>query len=71
MISNKTNKAMIHEILEGFAQTGIKELKDSLERLFNQLMIAEREDYIGVGPYERSPDRKYHSNGFKDKTLVT
>ena len=71
MISNKTNKAMIQEILEDFANEGINQLKDSLERLFNQLMIAEREDFIGAGPYERSPDRKDYSNGFKNKTLLT
>lgn len=71
MISNKTNQAMIQEILENFAQTGINQLQDSLERLFNQLMIAEREDYLGAGPYERTPDRKDYANGFKDKKLVT
>jgi len=34
-------------------------------------MIAEREDYIGARPYERTPNRRRYSNGFKDKTLVT
>lgn len=71
MISNKTNQALIHEILEDFAKRGISELKSSLERLFNQLMVAEREDYIGAGPYERTPERKDHSNGFKNKNLLT
>jgi putative transposase len=71
MISNKTNQALIHEILEDFAKRGIAELKSSLERLFNQLMVAEREDYIGAGPYERTPERKDHSNGFKNKNLLT
>ena len=71
MISNKTNQAIIHEILEGFAKTGIAQLKDSLEKLFNQLMIAEREDHIGAGPYERTPERNTYSNGFKDKMLLT
>lgn len=71
MISNKANKAMINEVLEDFARTGIDELKESLEKLFNQLMIAEREDYIGASPYERTPDRKTYSNGFKDKKLLT
>jgi len=71
MISNKTNKAMIHEVLEAFAQNGIVELKDSLEKLFNQLMLAEREDFIGAAPYERTPERKAYSNGFKDKKLLT
>lgn len=52
MILNKTNKAMIHEILEEFAKTGIDQLKDSIERLFNQLMVAGREDYLEAAPYE-------------------
>lgn len=71
MISNKSNKAMIQEILEDFAITGVTELKNSLEKLFNQLMLAEREDHIGAGPYERTPERKTHANGFKDKKLLT
>jgi len=71
MISNKSNKAMIQEILEDFTSQGINQLKDSLERLFNQLMIAEREDFIGAGPYERSNDRRDYSNGFKNKSLLT
>lgn len=71
MISNKNNTGMIHEILEDFAKTGINELKNSLEKLFNQLMLAEREEYIGASPYERTPDRKAYSNGFKNKKLLT
>ena len=71
MISNKTNIAHVHEILEDIAQQGIHELRESLERLFNQLMIAEREDAVGAAPYERSSDRKGHCNGFKDKKLLT
>lgn len=71
MISNKTNKAMINEVLENFAMTGIAQLKDSLEKLFNQLMIAEREEHICASPYERSLERKGYSNGFKNKKLLT
>lgn len=71
MISNKTNKAVIHEILEEFSKNGIEELKNSLERLLNQLMLAEREDFIGAAPYERTPERKTYSNGFKNKKLLT
>lgn len=71
MISNKANKSMIQEVLESFASTGIAELKDSLEKLFNQLMIADREGYLCASPYERTLDRKGYSNGFKDKKLLT
>ena len=35
MISNKTNRYMIEEVLEQFATQGINQLKASLEQLFN------------------------------------
>jgi putative transposase len=71
MISNKTNKANISEVLEDFARNGINELKESLERLFNQLMIAEREETVRAAPYERTSERNGYCNGFKDKKLLT
>lgn len=71
MISNKTNRGLINEILEDFAKQGINQLKESLERLFNQLMIAERETAVGAAPYERSSERRGYCNGFKDKKLLT
>lgn len=71
MISNTSNKYVIQEILEEFARTGIGQLKESLENLFNQLMIAERENFVGASPYERTPARHGHCNGFKEKKLLT
>jgi len=71
MISNKTNQFLIHEVLEDFMKNGINELKESMERLFNQLMLAEREDFVGAAPYERTPHRKDYCNGFKEKSLLT
>ena len=71
MISNKSNKFLIQEVLEEFATRGIDQLKQSLEQLLNQLMIAEREDFIGASPYERTPDRQGYGNGFKNKKLLT
>lgn len=71
MISNKSNKDLIAEVLESFMNQGINGLKESLERLFNELMIAEREEFVGAAPYERTSDRKTYCNGFKDKKLLT
>ena len=71
MISNKSNTFLIQEVLEEFATRGIDQLKQSLEQLLNQLMIAEREEFIGASPYERTPDRQGHCNGFKNKKLLT
>ena len=37
----------------------------------NTAMQAEREEHLGVGPYERSIKRRGHSHGFKPKTVTT
>jgi len=71
MISNKSNQALINEVLEEFASVGMQQFKESLEKLYNQLMLAEREDFVKAGPYERTPDRKGYCNGFKNKKLLT
>jgi putative transposase len=71
MISNKSNQALINEVLENFASKGMNTLKDSMERLINQLMFAEREDAVGAAPYERTSERKAYCNGFKEKKLLT
>jgi transposase-like protein len=62
---------MLQEVLEDFATRGVDQLKASLEQLFNQLMLAEREDYVRAGPHERTEQRRGHCNGFKNKTLLT
>ena len=71
MISNKSNQHLINEVLEDFAATDLRQLKESLEKLYNQLMVAEREDYINAAPYERTSDRRGYCNGFKNKKLLT
>ena len=71
MISNKSNHHHIHEVLEDFAKAGMRQLNESLERLFNELMLAEREDFVNAAPYERTSDRRDYCNGFKNKKLLT
>ena len=46
-------------------------LPDALRLLLNAAMLLERQNYLGAGPYERSPERTAHANGFKDKNLQT
>lgn len=71
MISNKSNHRQIDEVLEAFAKAGISQLNESLERLFNELMLAEREDFVNAAPYERTSGRRDYCNGFKNKKLLT
>jgi putative transposase len=71
MISNLKYTPLIGEVLEDLASQGIEELCPSLERLFNELMLIEREQFLQASPYERTDQRKGYANGFKDKMLQT
>jgi TldD protein len=59
------------EILEQIAVEGMEALPELIRILINEAMRLEREQYLGAGPYERSPERKGHVNGYKSKTLKT
>ncbi len=59
------------EMLEQIADGGLAALPDAFRLLLNAAMLLERQKFIGVGPYQRSPERQAHANGFKPKTLQT
>src|ERR671927_350147 len=59
------------EILEQIADGGLDALPDAIQLLINAAMLLERQKFIGAGPYQRTPERQAHANGFKDKTLQT
>lgn len=59
------------EILEQVADQGLDVLPELIRIVFNTAMQAEREKYLGAAPYQRSPERRGHANGFKSKTVQT
>ena len=66
-----TNSKLPESFLEEVAASGLEALPELLSVLLNTAMRAERERYLGVGPYERSTERRSQANGFKPKTLQT
>ncbi|MEN6534719.1 MAG: IS256 family transposase [Bryobacteraceae bacterium] len=66
---NESN--VMSEVLELIAEQGLDGMANAYRILLNEAMKAERAAVLGAGTYERSPDRKGYSNGFKPKTLVT
>lgn len=70
MTWNNENTAItaISEILSG---QGFDGLGSALEVLLNELMVIEREQYLGAAAYERSEDRRSYANGFKPKRMRT
>ncbi|MDQ5853851.1 MAG: IS256 family transposase [Chloroflexota bacterium] len=53
------------------ADEGRDALPAASRLLLNAAMRLERQQVIGAGPYQRTPARQAHANGFKDKTLQT
>ena len=59
------------ELLEQVASEGLDAIPELLRVLVNAAMQVERQKHLGAGPYERSPQRQGHANGYKPKTVTT
>lgn len=59
------------ELLEQVSSQGLDILPELIRVMINSAMQVERQKYLGVGPYERSPERRAHANGFKPKRVKT
>jgi putative transposase len=58
-------------LLEQIAEQGFDALPELIRIVINEAMRLERQQYLGVAPYQRSPERRGHGNGFKDHTERT
>jgi len=59
------------ELLEQLSEQGLESLPDMIRILVNEAMRIERQQYLGASPYERTPERRGHANGYKTKKLKT
>jgi putative transposase len=59
------------ELLDQITEQGLDFIPELVRILVNAAMRAEREQYLGAGPYQRSSQRQGYANGYKDKTLKT
>jgi putative transposase len=59
------------ELLAQIAEQGFDALPELIRIVVNEAMRLERQQYLGVAPYQRSPERRGHGNGFKDHTART
>ncbi|MCQ3978517.1 MAG: IS256 family transposase [Anaerolineae bacterium] len=65
------NYTLPTELLEQIAAEGFDALPDLIRIIVNTAMQVERQQYLGVGPYERSSERQDYANGYKAKTVTT
>lgn len=66
-----SNCTLPTEVLEQLASQGLNQLPEMICILVNAAMQAERQEYLGAGRYERTPERRDQANGFKPKTVKT
>lgn len=59
------------ELLEQIANEGLACLPELIRVMINTAMQIERQQHLGVAPYERSAERKGHANGYKAKSVTT
>lgn len=59
------------EILEQITAEGFEALPELIRIVVNAAMQSERQQYLNAAPYQRTPEREAHANGFKPKTMQT
>jgi len=67
----QTDFTLPSELLEQIASQGLDFIPELVRILVNAAMRAERENYLGAEPYQRSNERQGHANGYKPKTVQT
>ena len=61
----------IDDAVELLRVNGFDGLAEAVTVLLNSAMRAERSEYLGAAPYERSAQRVGYANGYKGKQLKT
>ena len=69
-MTHQENIVMEH-VTEIVNNTGIEGLSEACSFLMNEIMQIQRQNHLGVAPYERSANRTDYANGFKPKTVKT
>ena len=67
----QTDCTLPEEILEQIAGQGLDYLPELIRIIVDNAMLLERQKRVNAAPFERSPDRRGHANGFKPKTVAT
>jgi transposase-like protein len=59
------------EFLEQIASQGFEVLPELIRIVVNAAMQAERQQHLNAAPYQRTPEREAHANGYKPKAIQT
>ena len=67
----KSDWTLRDELLDQIAEHGLDLPPELIRTIINAAMQIEQQNHLGVGPYERSPERRDRVNGYRNKTVAT
>lgn len=70
-MTHQAHPSVTREVVQVLAEHGFDGMAQAMELLFNECMKIERQQALGVGPYQRSTSRQGQANGFKPRRLKT
>ena len=70
-MTHQAHPIVVREAVQLLAEHGFEGMAQAMELLINECMKVERQQALGVAPFERSEARRGQANGFKPKTLKT
>lgn len=70
-MTHQNDYSLSPELVAEITQNGLQAVPEMLRVLLNNLMQAERAEYLHADEYERTAERLGHANGFKPKTVKT
>ena len=70
-MAQQDQDSSIFDAVELLKDNGFDGLAEAVTVLMNTAMVAERSEFLGARPYERTQDRRGYANGFKAKTVKT
>src|SRR5207237_9175046 len=70
-MTHQPHPNVTHQVVQLLSEQGVEGMAEAMVRLLNECMKIERQQALGVGPYQRGEARRGQANGFKPKTMKT
>jgi len=70
-MTHQPHPNVTRQVVQLLSEQGFEGMAEAMERLLNECMKFERQQALGVGPYQRGQERRGQANGFKPKTVKT
>jgi putative transposase len=70
-MTHQAHPSVTFEVVQLLAEHGFDGMAQAMELLINECMKIERQQALGVGPYQRGEARRGQANGFKPKRIKT